>query len=126
MNGKRLANRIINECVKMGAEDVSLVDARKKTPFFDFIVIATVDNPVLAEAILRNVDKSVEPDPGVNVQTESSPDSNWFVLDYGDLLFHLFVGSEIRERYDLEALWSQTPHHHAQQDSCVQASSEED
>ena len=33
MNGKRLANRIVNECEKMGAEAVRLIDARKRTPF---------------------------------------------------------------------------------------------
>ena len=65
MNGKRLANRIVNECEKMGAEAVRLIDARKRAPFFDFLVIATVDNTVLADALLRKVAKAVELDAGV-------------------------------------------------------------
>jgi ribosome-associated protein len=106
MNGKRLANRIVNECERMGAEAVTLVDVRKRTPFLDFLVIATVDNTVLADALLRKVTKAVELDAGVTAFTESSPASDWVVCDYGDTVFHVFVGADVRERYDLEGLWS--------------------
>jgi len=108
MNGKRLANRIVNECEKMGVEAVRLIDVRKRTPFFDFLVIATVDNTVLADALLRKVTKTVELDAGVATFTESSPASDWVVCDYGDTVFHVFVGADVRERYDLEGLWSQS------------------
>ena len=108
MNGKRLANRIVNECEKMGVEAVRLIDVRKRTPFFDFLVIATVDNTVLADALLRKMTKTVELDAGVATFTESSPASDWVVCDYGDTVFHVFVGADVRERYDLEGLWSQS------------------
>jgi len=87
MNGKRLANRIVNECEKMGVEAVRLIDVRKRTPFFDFLVIATVDNTVLADALLRKMTKTVELDAGVATFTESSPASDWVVCDYGDTVF---------------------------------------
>lgn len=106
MNGKRLANRIVNECEKMGADAVRLIDARKRAPFFDFLVIATVDNTVLADALLRKVAKAVELDAGVVTFTESSPASDWVVCDYGDTVFHVFVGADVRKHYDLEGLWS--------------------
>jgi ribosomal silencing factor RsfS len=81
MNGKRLANRIVSECEKMGVEDVRSIDVRKRTPFFDFLVIATVDNTVLADALLRKVATAVELDAGVVTVTESSPASDWVVCD---------------------------------------------
>ncbi|MHB8107194.1 MAG: ribosome silencing factor [Candidatus Cryosericum sp.] len=109
MNGKRLANRIVNECEKMGAETVTLIDVRKRTPFFDFLVIATVDNTVLADALLRKVTKAVELDSGAIAFTESSPASDWVVCDYGDTVFHVFVGADVRDRYNLAGLWSQSP-----------------
>jgi ribosome-associated protein len=108
MNGKRLANRIVNECEKMGVEDVRSIDVRKRTPFFDFLVIATVDNTVLADALLRKLATAAEVDPGVTILTESSPASDWVVCDYGDTVFHVFVGADVRERYNLEGLWSQS------------------
>ena len=109
MNGKRLANRIVNECEKMGAESVTLIDVRNRAPCFDFLVIATVDNTVLAGALLRKVAKAVDLDEAVVAFTESSPSSDWVVSDYGDTAFHVFVGSDVRERYDLEGLWSPPP-----------------
>jgi ribosome-associated protein len=112
MNGKRLANRIIKECEKMGAEDVRLVDVRNRTPFFDFMVIATVDNTVLADAVLRQVTKAVRLENGVTTSIESSPESDWVVCDFGDTVFHVFVGADVRDRYDLESLWSPVARRH--------------
>src|SRR5450830_1382325 len=83
-----------------------LIYARKRTPFFDFLVIATVDNTVLAYALLRKVTKDVELDAGVVTFTESSPESDWVVCDYGDTVFHVVVGADVREHYNLEGLWS--------------------
>jgi ribosome-associated protein len=113
MNGKRLANRIVLESEKMGAEAVRLIDVRKRTPFFDFLVVATVNNTVLADALLRKVGKAVELDDGVATFTESTPASDWVVCDYGDIVFHVFVGSDVRQRYDLEGLWSHISRHRA-------------
>jgi ribosome-associated protein len=106
MNGRRLANRIVKECEKMGAEDVKLFDVRIRTPFFDYMVIATVDNTVLADALLRQITKAAQLDEGITSSVESSPESDWVVCDYGDTVFHVFVGADVRDRYDLETLWS--------------------
>jgi len=97
----------------MGVEEVRLIDVRKRTPFFDFLVIATVDNTVLADALLRKMAKTVELDVGVTTFTESSPASDWVVCDYGDTVFHVFVGADVRKRYDLEGLWSRISRHRA-------------
>ncbi len=108
MTGKRLANRIVKECEDMGAEDVTLIDVRKRTPFFDFMVIATVDNTVLADALLTRIARAVDPGRNTAFCVESRPESDWVACDYGDTVFHVFVGVEVRDRYNLEALWSST------------------
>jgi ribosome-associated protein len=97
----------------MGAESVELIDVRKRAPLFDFLVIATVDNTVLADALLTKVMKTVKPDPGVSVVTESGPESDWVVCDYGDVVLHVFIGSDVRQRYDLEGLWSHISRRHS-------------
>ena len=75
MNGKRLTNAIVRECERMGVDGVTVLDVTGRTPFFDFLVLATVDNTVLADALLRNVHTKVRLDPGVAAFTESSPAS---------------------------------------------------
>lgn len=106
MNGKRLANRIVIECERMGAEDVQLLDVRKRTALFDFIIVVSVDNSVLAGAILARLDKVLAAGSQNPVRHEAPADARWIASDYGDTLFHLFVGGDIRSHYDLESLWS--------------------
>ncbi|MBV8099634.1 MAG: RsfS/YbeB/iojap family protein, partial [Verrucomicrobia bacterium] len=40
--------------------------------------------------------------------SEGSPNSQWIVIDYSDVLVHIFH-SEKREFYALENLWSDAP-----------------
>jgi ribosome-associated protein len=40
----------------------------------------------------------------VRLHLEGDPQSGWMVLDYGDVVIHLF-GTEEREFYDLEGAW---------------------
>jgi ribosome-associated protein len=37
--------------------------------------------------------------------TEGKPSSGWVLMDYGDLIVHLF-SPEMRNYYDLEELWN--------------------
>lgn len=42
------------------------------------------------------------------LRREGSPSSGWVILDYGDVVVHLFL-AEQRETYDLERLWRGVP-----------------
>jgi ribosome-associated protein len=39
---------------------------------------------------------------------EGTPDSGWLLLDYGDVIIHIFSAAE-REHYQLDALWQRAP-----------------
>ena len=42
------------------------------------------------------------------LRREGSSGSGWVILDYGDVVVHLFLPAQ-RELYDLERLWSDVP-----------------
>lgn len=42
------------------------------------------------------------------LRREGTPESGWILLDYGDIVVHVFH-SEDREVFDLERLWSDVP-----------------
>lgn len=42
------------------------------------------------------------------LRTEGTADSGWMLLDYGDVVCHVFL-EERRSFYDLERLWSDVP-----------------
>jgi ribosome-associated protein len=44
----------------------------------------------------------------LNVDGLDGRGGGWAILDYGDVIVHLFT-EEIRDRYRLEELWSKAP-----------------
>ena len=80
------------------------MDISKVASFADYFVIASGQTVRQLEAMLESVDESLSPE-GVRPQGhEGDADSGWVLLDYGDVIVHLF-GQEERSYYDLEGLW---------------------
>ncbi len=82
-----------------------LLDIRKIADFADFFVIATASNPRHMRALAETLYKEVPPKTG-GKRHEGDSDSGWMLLDYGDVIVHLF-SPELRAHYALEELWSE-------------------
>ncbi len=86
------------------AEGVVVLDIQEHTPIADFFVIASGTNRVHIKAITEAVEERLEAE-GVRVEhTEGQEDAGWVLLDYGDVVVHIFHPRE-REYYKLEYLW---------------------
>ena len=59
----------------------------------------------IAEEVEDRVAKAGGPRP---IRVEGRNDLQWVLLDYGDLVVHVFL-EETRQYYDLERLWSDVP-----------------
>jgi ribosome-associated protein len=83
-----------------------VLDLRGVTPMFDYFVIATGSSGrqihAMADEIKREIAKEFADKPR---GTEGYEEGRWIVLDYGDVVVHLF-DAEAREFWDLEGLWS--------------------
>ena len=87
-----------------GAEDVRLLDLRKVSPFMDFFLICTANNPPHMRA-LDEAMREAALAKGVKLRRrEGKTESGWTILDFGGLIAHLFMG-EMREFYDLDSRW---------------------
>ena len=82
-----------------------LLDIRKITDFADFFVIATASNARHMRALAETLYKEIPPRTG-GKRHEGDSDSGWTLLDYGDVIVHLF-SPELRAHYALEELWSE-------------------
>jgi ribosome-associated protein len=81
-----------------------LLDIRKVASFADYFVIANGQTVRQLQAIVDAVLEAVSQD-GVKPQgEEGEPESGWILLDYGDVIVHIFAPDE-RAYYDLEGLW---------------------
>jgi ribosome-associated protein len=72
----------------------------------DYFVICTVGSERQTSAILKDLgEKLVEEFGRKPLHTEGAADSGWVLLDYGDVIVHVFSSSQ-RSFYNLEQLWS--------------------
>lgn len=85
--------------------DVVVLDLREVTPNFDFFVIASGTSRRQLHAISEEIDNVFEKQLGDRrLSIAGYQESRWIVLDYGDILIHLF-DPEKRRFYALEELW---------------------
>ncbi len=90
-------------------QDVIILDLRQETPLFDYFVLATGTSRRQLHAMSEEIDRVLEQEMGDHrMGIEGYSDSHWILLDYGDLVVHLF-DRELRQHYDLENLWGTSP-----------------
>lgn len=85
--------------------DVVVLDLRELTPMFDFFVLATGTSRRQLHAMSEEIDHALEEGLGdKRIGIEGYQESRWVLLDYGDIVIHLFE-PETRDYYALEELW---------------------
>jgi ribosome-associated protein len=87
--------------------DVAVLDMRELTAMFDYFVLATGTSRRQLHAISEQIDHTLEQGMGDRrLGIEGYRESRWILLDYGDVVVHLF-DAETREYYGIEDLWAQ-------------------
>jgi len=78
---------------------IDLRDAPIPTEYF---VIAEGENPVHVKALISALRSNLPHKP---LHREGVSEQRWVVLDYGDIVVHVFT-KEARDFYDIESLWA--------------------
>jgi ribosome-associated protein len=106
MDALDLARHIVDVVEERKAEDIVLLDLRPETVIADFFVIASGNSERQLRALMDYVREDVKEKLGIiPANGEGAPASGWILLDYGDVVVHLF-SEEQREYYNIEGLWS--------------------
>ncbi len=87
------------------AEDIRIIEIGDLTIVADYFVIANGTSSTQTKALAEEVEfkmsqLGIEPN-----RTEGYQGATWVVLDYGDIIVHVFY-KETRDHYNLERLWS--------------------
>ena len=88
------------------AHDIVILDVGEILGIVESFVIASAPNSRLVRAIVDEVERELFERTGDKPRAvEGLRDASWVLLDYGDLVVHVFL-AETREFYDLERLWA--------------------
>ena len=86
--------------------DVHVLDLRGLTDVFDYFVVATGASRRQLHAMADEIEQVMKKQMhDTRRGIEGYEEGRWIVLDYGDVVVHLF-DAEAREYWDLEQLWS--------------------
>lgn len=96
--------------------DVVILDLKDLTSQFDYFVIASGTSRRQLHGMSEEIDHVLEDRLGdKRLSIAGYQESKWIVLDYGDIVIHLFE-PETREFYALEELWGKAKKFPLQQD----------
>jgi ribosome-associated protein len=84
--------------------DNKLLDLQELSPFCDFFSLCSGMTRIQTRAIANAIEERLKNDFGRLGQRQGYRGGNWIVLDYGDVVFHVFLEAE-RRFYNLEELW---------------------
>lgn len=101
---------LIADCLnEKQADEITVLDVADLVGYCDYFVIASGRNARQLGAMITHVERRLaDASDRRPYGREGVSEGNWALLDYGDVVVHLFRGEE-RLFYDLEGLWSEAP-----------------
>ena len=87
------------------AEDIVLLDVRDLCSFADYFVICSGESRRQLSAIAEEIDKTFHKKGPKLQHKEGDVESGWLLMDYGDVIVHIF-GADERKFYRLDKLWA--------------------
>jgi len=102
------ARRAAHAALDKRAGDLVILDVQRVSSVTDYFLICSGKSTTHLEAITEAIRAELRGE-GVNIlHAEGVVESGWVLLDYGDVLMHVFL-EDTRTYYALERLWGDAP-----------------
>lgn len=101
---KKMACLAIEALEDKKAEDIRVIDISEVSVLADYFLIASGKNRNQLQALADEVEEKLGRAGYPMKQSEGYDSANWILLDFGDIIIHLF-DQENRLFYDLERIW---------------------
>jgi ribosome-associated protein len=88
--------------------DVAVLDLQGLSGVADFFLICSARSTTHADTVAEAVRVTLRTHGVRPRHTEGSAESGWMLLDYGDVVVHVFLEAT-RDFYALERLWGDAP-----------------
>ncbi len=102
---KQQVAEAIAACREKKAEGITILELEEGSgAFTDYFVVCNGTNPRQVQAISDEVEERLEKNGLRATHTEGYKQAEWVLLDYVDIVVHIF-SEKARRYYDLERLW---------------------
>ena len=106
LEAQDLARQIVDLASEKQASDIVLLDLRKVSLLADYFVVCSGTSERQINALLDEmVERLRDTAHRRPLRREGTASSGWVLIDYGDVVVHIFAPAE-RDYYRLEELWS--------------------
>lgn len=107
MKPSALKKLTIDSLEDMKGLDIACLEVKDITSITDYMIVVTGTSNRHLNSLAETVAKNVKAAGGTILGTEGQKQSDWVLLDLGDVIVHIMLEAT-RALYDLEALWSIT------------------
>lgn len=104
LNTLDLARDIVRALEDKKGEDIVLLDLKGIVSFTEYFILCTGTSARMLEALADSLIESIRKQHKRKGRTEGEARDGWLVVDYGEIVVHLFSPDQ-REYYQLEELW---------------------
>ena len=98
------ARLCVEICDEAKAENVLLYDVRGTSVLADYFLICSGGSDPHLRAIRSRLEKGLGENGFHARRVSGTPSSHWVILDFGDVLVHIFH-MDLRDYYRVEELW---------------------
>ena len=85
--------------------NIRTYDLKKRSPLFDYVVIASATNDRQANAIIKNL-RDLENEGKITIKGIEDKDFSWILIDLSDIIVHIF-SSDARAYYGLDEIYNE-------------------
>jgi len=105
---RTLVKRMLELLHDAKAEEIVFIDAHERSSLADYLLICQGRSQLHCRSIAQNVEYNLKQSGEISLGLEGEREGNWVLLDYGNIILHVFH-PEIRRYYKLEELYSRRP-----------------
>lgn len=104
LSPQAVVNIAVQAAENKRAMDVTVLEIRSVSTIADYFIICGGRTDIQVQAIVENIQKDLKEKGTIALHREGFREANWVLLDYGDVVIHVFQEEE-RQFYNLERLW---------------------
>lgn len=108
MTANELARKVRDILDDKKGEAIRLLDIHELSSLADIFIVVTGNSAPHLKGLFNAVQRGLKEEGIRAFRASAEPDSRWLVLDYLDVVIHIF-DQESRTYYGIEDLWKEAP-----------------